>query len=57
MLYSKDDYKGRFNLLLSELALIKVALRRHPKRFQQAHALGISERALFDKLKRHQKFL
>lgn len=51
--YKKSSYDGVLSLLISEKALIMASLRKHSKRYEQAHALGISERTLINKIRKH----
>ncbi len=53
MTYRKSNYKGYYNLLIAERALIMASLRMYGKRYKQAQALGISERTLITKMRKH----
>lgn len=52
--YTYDQhYKGDFNILAAEKHLIMMATIKHKTRVTQAKALGICERTLIIKRKKH----
>jgi DNA-binding NtrC family response regulator len=53
--YTEKDYNtGPLNILAAEKKLIILAITKFKTKQEVASKLGISERKLFDKLKRHQ---